>query len=238
MRYLLTLLRADLKRIFRDRMMWVFLSLPAILIPILRWGVPFIGEYWPVIRAYDALTVGIMGLVSASSPALLVALLMLDEKDHGLFDPLRVMPISLNAFLGYRIGFIGIFGGLVGSLTLCASGLYAYRMSEILMISSMLGLLGPLIPLLIVSYASNKIEGVTLLKAFNMCMGFPVIVILLAPKWELISGIIPFYWVYKGLMVIHIGGGIGWIGLIGILIAIGLLILAYRIFERRVFSVK
>lgn len=235
MSLIIHLLTADARRIFRDRMMWIFLLLPFMLIPILRWGVPWIGTYWPPLRAYDALSTGLISLTITVSPAMLAALLMLDEKDLNMFDSLRVLPISIRTFLIYRLGLITFFGGLAGMISLILAGLQGYSLSEILLTSVLMALFAPLVPLVIVAVAQNKIEGVSLLKAVNIAMGFPVMVILLAPSWEWISGLLPFYWLFKILMSIQANEAFLLYWFLGIGITIGFNILFFRLFKQRVF---
>lgn len=215
--------------------MWIFLLIPFLLVPFLRWGVPLLGTYWPVMRAYDVLVIGMIIPLITISPAMLTALLMLDEKDQGILDVLRVMPVSSRTFFGYRIGLLAVLGSLLGGLSLALCGLWEYHLGHIMAISLLLALYGPLIPLLIISLANNKIEGVTLVKAINVAMGVPVMLILLAPSWEIVSGIIPFYWLYKILGAIHQGESMVMYWVAGMGTTFALFCIAYSRFSRKVF---
>jgi fluoroquinolone transport system permease protein len=234
MNHLVNIYRNDLRQSFRDRMMIVFLFLPLIMIGVIRILLPLAVSYYPAIEEYQYLIVAMLCGVAAIGPGYLSGFLMLNEKDSGIFEALRVLPVSAGSFLTYRVSFITILGFIASVLTLSFSGLQLSA-GFILVLSLQIALFGPIITLLSVTFARNKIEGVTLLKGLNFFFAFPLVVLIIDPAWKLAAGIFPYYWTY---MAINEKVMTEWFWIysgIGMVIQTVLIVIVFNLFRRRVF---
>lgn len=232
----LILMENDLKQIFRDRVMYIFLGLPFLIIPILKWGVPFLSDIFPILENYHPLIVCMMVSVPAVIPAYIISFIMLEEKDRQIFSALRILPISSWGFLSYRMLLIFICGWFYAWITLVTADLMTMGWGQSLSLSFLAALSAPITTLLVLNFAKNKIEGVTMLKGINFIYMFPMMIIIIGPEWEKAIGMIPFYWTFLAFNSNDDPNLLGWAVTIGLgvhIVAIGLL--AHQ-FRRRVFA--
>ncbi len=115
--YILKLAVNDLRNIIRDRMfVFLFFAYPVMLIVISRIIVhliaPRIENMFRLAGEFSVLfmffTIAIPMIFS-----FLAAFLILDERDEHLLTVLRVMPISRNSYLIYRMFFMSLFAFIV-----------------------------------------------------------------------------------------------------------------------------
>ena len=233
---LIPLIQSDSRQIFRDYALWVFVFLPFIILSLLRWGLPVIEAYFAILVDYRLLIVAMMSSVSAVGSAYLISFIMLDEKDEQVFDALRVMPISPARFILYRLLLITGLGFVFAIFTIAGSGMLEISPLRILGLSFLISLGSPLTALACVSFAHNKIEGVTLLKGINFLFVIPMIVMILDVSWKWVFGFIPFYWVFAAFEEVMSAGLIFWLYLcIGVSVHLALIILIYSWFRKKVF---
>lgn len=232
-RKMFMLSKNDLKNIFRDPSIWMPMIAPVIILLLLREGIPILEGMYPAIVLYQALIVALMSCVNAIFPAFFVSFMMLDEKDHQLFAVFRVMPIAPQWFILYRVVFIASISFIFAFATIEISGLIKIELLKAIALSSLIALLAPLITLAVVTFAKNKIEGVTLLKGVNMALALPLVAFLVEAPWTRLLGIIPAYWIYKAFQVTS---GFWWQVTLGILLHILLIIIVFRRFKNRVFQ--
>ncbi|MEZ4776466.1 MAG: hypothetical protein R3D00_25040 [Bacteroidia bacterium] len=204
MNYFLILVRNDIRNIFRDKVLIIFCFLPVIMAVLMRFGFPLTVNYFPLIKDYRLYVLAILCLVSVTGPAFLSSMIMLDEKDENLFTVLRVMPVSSGTFILFRLLFITLLGFFASWVTIVFSETAGVNFFNAVLLSLQTGLTAPLITLLCITLARNKVEGVTFLKGLNFLSMLPLVFIFAVPDWEYAGGIIPFYWVYKAFGSIEI----------------------------------
>ncbi|MEZ4825182.1 MAG: hypothetical protein R3C61_02640 [Bacteroidia bacterium] len=214
--YFLIMLRNDIRNIFRDKMLVIFCFMPLIMIMVMRFLLPVAEAYFPVIVDYKLYILAAVCLVSIIGPALLSSMIMLDEKDENLFVVLNIMPLSPGMFIFFRLVFITLLAFFASWITMLFSGIERVNILSSFLLSVQAGLIAPVIALFCVSFARNKIEGVTLLKGLNFFSVIPLVLIFSETTWEWVGAIIPFYWVYKafaamafpGEMILYVMGGV------------------------------
>ncbi|HAS46399.1 MAG TPA: hypothetical protein DCS93_38315 [Microscillaceae bacterium] len=229
---IVTLSKNDLRSIFRDKSFWAPMLAPIAILLLLRFGVPQLAIYYPEVNQYQGLILALMSCINAIFPAFFVSFIMLEEKDLQLFSVMRVMPLAPHWFIIYRISFITLmsFGFVFGTLLL--SGLVALSLPKILALSFLIALMAPLTTLIIVTFAKNKIEGITMLKGINMGLALPLVAFLVMSPWTKLLAIIPVYWIYQAFDMsanFWLNTTIG-IAYLGLLIAV-----IFRRFKNKVF---
>ncbi len=196
----------DLKIVFRDKTLLLMFFLPIILILVCRIIVPIISNYIPDINEYNWLISAGFCILAGSTPAFLSAFLLLDEKDEKLTAVLKVTPLPYSRLITYRISFLLLISFLSAVLFLLMSGLSTYSFITIISASVLVSFVPAILLMLIIPFAKNKIEGVTLFKGINVVLFIPIIAFFIAPEWKMAFGIIPFYWIYE---ILHTPAGNG-----------------------------
>ncbi len=224
----------DIRNIFRDDILKILLFVPMIFILMLRFGLPLLLDYVPVIEAYKFLIIGALCLVTASFPAFIVSFIMLDEKDEGIFIMFRVLPMSDLKFFFYRMGFQITFSWIYTLLILLLSGSVEMSLWQKISAAFLFSLLPPVITLVTITFARNKIEGVTIMKLLNFIIFLPVAAFFMDVPWKYLFGVIPVYWSYQ-IVDIYNNNGMFLLSL-GIGTALHLLVLRFifRIFMTRI----
>lgn len=187
----------DLKIIFRDKTLILMFFLPIILILVCRMLVPFISSFLPGLNEYYWLIIAGFGILSGATPAFLTAFLLLDEKDEDLIPVLRVTPVSYSKLITYRIVFLMQTSFVFALVFLNFNGLAYYSFLRVVATSVLISFIPAILLMLIIPFAKNKIEGVTLFKGLNAVLFIPVIAFFVTPGLKFLFGIIPFFWIYE-----------------------------------------
>lgn len=223
----------DLRNVVRDRTVAVLLVLPLLFVVFLRYGLPLAERHAPVVGEYHVPVLALFCLLAGTFPAFMLAFIMLDERDAGLFPVFQVLPISLRELLLLRLFVVMGLAVAYPLLVLAGSGLYALSPARALLLSALCALQAPAITLLIVSVARNKIEGLAVMKGVFPAVLFPVAGILLPTLWVSAFAVLPAYWVYQAFAAPDAAGLLrataGTVATSAILV-----ILLYRRFRRRV----
>jgi len=185
--------------VFRDKTLIIMFFLPIILIIICRLLVPFISNYISGLNEHYWIILASFCILSGSTPAFLTAFLMLDEKDENLIPVLNITPLPYSKLLSYRVSFLMLTSFIFSIIFLLLNGLASYSFLRIISTSLLVSFVPAILIMLIIPFAKNKIEGVTLFKGVNVLLFIPIIGFFVAPAWKAIIGIIPFYWIYDML---------------------------------------
>jgi len=133
----------------------------------------------------------------------LAAFLVLDEIDAGTFAALRVTPVPLSAFFGYRAATVMAITGVYVIATLSLSGILEPGLIPALVpIGIVAGLSAVVTLLLIVAVAGNKIQGIAMVRVLGMLIaGLPCLPWFIDSAWGLAFGVLPPYWAAKAFWV-------------------------------------
>jgi len=87
--------------------------------------------------------------------------------------------------------------------------------------------------LIVVTFAKNKIEGVTMLKGINMGLALPLVAFLVTSPWTKLLALIPVYWIYQAFDLsanfwLSTCVGVAYLGL--------LIIVIFKRFKNKVFQ--
>ncbi|MFO7658766.1 MAG: hypothetical protein R6W78_17025 [Bacteroidales bacterium] len=233
MKNIINLIINDFRNIFRDDILKVLLFVPVIMILLIRFGLPVLVELAPELSSYQFLIVTLFGLIIASFPAFIISFIMLDEKDEGIFIMYKVLPISGFRFFIYRLGFLICFSWVYSIILLVIQKSIVLSWWQVILPALLFSLLPPVITLLTVTFARNKIEGVTLMKFLNFILFLPVAGFFVVAPWKYFFGVIPVFWSFRMLEVAGQNSAFLLSFAIGFVLHVFLLWLIFRIFIKR-----
>lgn len=129
----------------------------------------------------------------------LAAFLVLDEIDAGTLAALRVSPVPLSMFFAYRAATVLVVTTAYVVTTMSFSGLLGPGLVPALIpIGLLAGVSAVVTLLLIIAMASNKIQGLAMVRALGMLIaGLPCLPWFIDSDWNLAFGVLPPYWAAK-----------------------------------------
>ncbi len=240
--YILRLAINDFKNIIRDR----FLVYAAIIVPlmliiisqiIVQWIAPGLKETIPIAGNYQI----IFMLFTSMLPLMygfIAAFLILDERDEHLLTVLRVMPISRNSYLIYRMLFLSVFSFIVLLIYPPLSGLLVdfpqFSYLEYIPIALLLTLITPFSALLVSSFATNKVQAFAIFKISGTVFIIPLFIFLLTDNLKYIFAPIPNFWAFITLKEVISTGVNDYVHLvIGFVYIIALIAILFYLFNKK-----
>ena len=228
---------ADARVLLRDPLLgWVFL-LPIGLALLLRVLIPAIGSalapsgfrlepYHPLIMSGCLMTAqGIVGMV--------VGFLLLDERDGRTLSALRVTPLSMRAYLAYRVAGPLVAGTAATLVGYPLVGLTPLDMPVLMPIAAVAALSAPTLALLLPIAAPNKVAGFAVVKVMNVVSLLPVVAYFMPTPIQFVAGILPTFWPMRALWAAAEGGPHLLYVMVGTVVAAIVIAVAAAIFERR-----
>ncbi|QUH19655.1 hypothetical protein [Alkaliphilus sp. B6464] len=197
MKKFLKLMINDIRNMTREPMFILMTIGPFILALIGRYGIPVISrKFKPYINL--AAHYNIISAYFLAFPALLIGvmigLLLLDEKDDGVHLALMTTPLEKKGYIAYRLLFPTIISFFYAIVILPIVGFTSISFIPTLLIATMMSLEAPMAALFISSFASNKIEGLTLSKTLSVLILSPLLGYILKSIWRWTGAIFPYYW--------------------------------------------
>ncbi len=208
----------------RDNLLGWMLFMPLFLGVFIRLAVPplrlrlldLLGfdlqPYYPVIISYFLI------LMTPMVFGMLIGFLLLDERDDDTLQALQVTPLTMNAYLGYRLALPILLSVVMLFVVFPLAGLVTASAGQLLLVSLVAAPMAPLIALFLASSAGNKVEGFALLKAMGIVLVLPIAAYFISSNWGLLFGIWPTYWPIKvywlllqGSQSVMLFAAIGWL---------------------------
>jgi len=228
---------ADSRLLLRDPLLgWVIL-LPIGLALLLRVLIPAIGTaldrtgfdlrpFHPLIMSGYLMTApGIVGMV--------VGFLLLDERDGRTLSALRVTPLSMRAYLAYRVTGPLIVGTLATLVGYPLVGIAPLPASVLVPIAAVAALSAPTLALILPIAAANKVAGFAVVKVMNVVSLLPTIAYFIPGPTQFVAGVLPTFWPMRALWAAAAGDShLPFVG-VGIVVAAITIAVAAAIFERR-----
>lgn len=234
------LLKGSALQVFRDQMLAVLLIAPIFMGIALRFLIPLADrlllQYLGfTLKPYYLLADVVTLTVGAMVIGMMTGLLMLDERDDGISAYFAVTPVGGPAYLVSRLVLPFVYYGTAELLIMsfAALGNTGYLlMTAPVLISALCGIF---MAMLLVSVASNKLEGlaVSKLQGIILC-GIPLAWFAAYP-WKLIGMVLPTYWVTEILIQAKAGNIPGYLAASAAGLACSSLWIwgLYRLFIRR-----
>lgn len=152
---------------------------------------------------YPLVLTAMLLLTSIIIAGALAAFLVLEEVDAGTLTALRVTPVSLSTFFAYRAGTVVLVTTVYVVSTISFSGILERGLlGTLIPIGVLAGLSAVVTLLLIVALASNKIQGIAMVRALGvLTAGLPCLGWFVDSAWNLAFGVLPPYWAAKAFWV-------------------------------------
>lgn len=240
--YVFKLAKNDFKNIIRDKfLIYASIILPLMLIIIsqivVQWIAPTLEETIPLAGNYQMifmLCVTMLPLVYG----FIIAFLILDERDEHLLTVLRVMPISRNSYLIYRMLFLSIFSFIVLLIYPPLSGLLVefpnFSYIDYIPVALLLTLITPFSALLVSSFATNKVQAFAIFKISGTVYLLPLFIFLLDDNLKYIFSPVPNFWAFITLKEVITTGVNDYLHLgIGFVYIISLIGILFYIFNKK-----
>lgn len=200
--------RNDLRGTYRDPLLVMLVVAPMIWTTAVALFTPMVTDLlvqrydFDLVPYYPLVLTGFLLLTSIIIAGGLAAFLVLDEIDAGTLAALRVTPVPLSVFFGYRAVTVMAVTSIYVIATLTFSGLLTVPIPVLIPIGMVAGLSAVVTLLLIVALANNKIQGIAMVRALGMLIaGLPCLPWFVDSAWNLAFGILPPYWAAKAFWV-------------------------------------
>ena len=193
----------DLRSVRRDSLLSWMIFMPLFLGFFIRLAVPplrirllelmgfDLAPYYPVVIAY------FLVMLTPMVFGMLIGFLLLDERDDDTLQALQVTPLTMNAYLTYRLAVPILLSIAMTFVIFPLAGLVRMPAIELLLVALVAAPMAPLMALFLASFAGNKVEGFALLKAVGGILVLPVVSYFLPANWGLLFGVMPTYWAIK-----------------------------------------
>jgi fluoroquinolone transport system permease protein len=193
---------ADARNIVRDPMLLWALVLPPSVALLLQRAVPALAEWLTVRFAFDLvpyypLIAGSYLLIAPAIVGFISGFLLLDERDDGVLDALRVTPVSMRTLLTYRLGVPLIVGTLVTIVGYPVIRLVALPPMTLVVSALLAAGTGPILALFLGAFADNKVSGFAVAKLFSALSNLALIAWFLPMPLQIAAGVVPSYWAMK-----------------------------------------
>lgn len=189
-----TIIKAEFKAMFRDKMYAFFAIYPAIFGALGYFLVKWIDNEFPE-SIWDSVTAMMLIVVTGYVFGALIAFTLLDDKDDKVLMSLKITPINVKYYIYVKM-FAGMVFGFIATLVLLLATNFLPDANFLVIIGvSLLGAIQvPSVTLIVNSFSSNKVEGFVVMKLSGMVLMFPLIGFLVTGWAQYLLGVAPGYW--------------------------------------------
>lgn len=227
---------ADIRNVNRDSLLRLILIYPWIMALLLRWALPFMAEGFADrfdFRAYYGLLTSFFSIMLM--PQLfgyVIGFMLLDERDDGTLQALRVTPLSLDRYLVYKLAVPVVVSVAAVYIFVPVVGLVTVPFAPLLPIAFVAALEAPIFALLLASLAANKVQGLAVMKGLSLVLVAPMVAYFVPEPWQWLFGLSPTYWPLKAFWQVLAGGPWWPTVVIGLSANAALLLLLLRRFKQ------
>jgi len=230
----------EVRKWFRDSFSVMMLGMFVVFGSIGRFAVPAVERQWSLnLAPYYHVVLAMLVLTAARIAGAVAGFSILDDRDDNILLAVKVAPMSLEAFIGIKMGLISLVSLVGGVFVLWFSNLAPVSWGTMIAVSAVGSLGAPLAAMEINCLASNKIEGFAMVKGLNILVVAPIVGLFMHGAREFLFAFEPGFWPVKALAVALVGPGAGQLSYgaylgIGLIYAILANVALYSVFKRRV----
>lgn len=203
-----TIIKAEFKGMFRDKMYAFFAVYPAIFGALGYFLVQWFEDKYPG-GLGAPITAMMLIVVTGYVFGALIAFTLLDDKDDKVLMSLKITPINVKYYIYVKM-IAGMIFGFIATLVLLLATNFLPDANFLTIIG--VALLGavqvPSVVLIVNSFSDNKVEGFVVMKLSGMVLLFPVIGFLVTGFAQRLLGVAPGYWA-GALVEIELGADTG-----------------------------
>jgi len=187
--------KTDLKLLRRDPMLIYSVVMTLVFLLIVRYFKDRVGAYYPLLALLVLLFIPmIFGMVPG--------FMMADEKEDKTIQALRVIPISSEAFLAYRLTWVSV---ITVVMTAVAPKILDIEVSQKGLLTLMALFIAEvwIYGLLITVFSESRMQALTISKIIGWLLILPPVIKLvvewrnLSTDWSVFTAFLPTYWLYK-----------------------------------------
>ncbi|ASJ09375.1 permease [Thermococcus siculi] len=187
--------RTDLKLLRRDPMLLYSVAMTLVILLIIRYFKDHIGVYYPLLALLGLMFIPmIFGMI----PGFMIA----DEKEDKTIQALKVIPISSEAFLAYRLTWASI---VVVAFTLVSPYILDIEIPQKGVLALIVLFLFEvwIYGLLITVFSESRMQALTVSKVLGWFLILPPLIKLvvvwrdLSTDWSKFTAFLPTYWLYR-----------------------------------------
>ena len=182
----------ELRSITRDRMYAFFVGYSVMLMVVAYFLVPYLKDV-NLLASHIVIITFI--LINAFMFGAITGFTLLDDQDDKVILSLRITPISIRYYIFIKLLISYLFGFIFTTLLVLIVGLLKdTNLIHVLMILILAPIQGPMIALIINSFATNKVEGFVYMKFSGILIMIPIASLFLTNWTELFLGVLPGFW--------------------------------------------
>jgi fluoroquinolone transport system permease protein len=189
----------DLKQIFREGFLRVFLFMPLLLLLLSMYGIAPMLEAVPALKPYGFLFVQFAAVQGAIMMAFIMSAVLLEEKESDVHRVYRILPLSVVQLMAVRLCFSGVLSFTTAYFILLLNGVHALNAWEAVPAALPLFAFGPLFTLLVVAFSKNRMEGMTFFKGFDLLVILPAVYYLTDHPGREWLRLLPTLWIFEGM---------------------------------------
>jgi fluoroquinolone transport system permease protein len=164
---------------------------------------------------------------------MVIGFLLLDERDARTLTALRTTPLSMRQYLAYRIALPLVLGTASTLVGYPVTGLTPLPLTSLLSIVVVASLSAPLLAFILALAAPNKVAGFAVVKVLNAVNLLPIVAYFVPRPAQYAAGLFPTYWPMRALWSAAGGETFGGYLVLGSVASVVALVLAVRLFDRR-----
>jgi fluoroquinolone transport system permease protein len=192
----------DARSVARDSMLrWLLVLVPVFALA-LRFAVPGLTTWLETELRFDlvpyyALITSFVGMMAAGMVGTVIGFLLLDQRDDQTLPALLVTPMSLGDYLLYRLSVPTLLAVPLAILTYAIAALVPISTGQLAAAALTAAPLAVLYAVFIGSVATNKVQGLALVKGVGI-LWVPAVLAWFVPwPWQELAGVVPHYWPLK-----------------------------------------
>lgn len=183
----------------RDPIMLVLIPAPFLVGVTFHFFLPIVNQFLVqqfsiAINNYYALTDGLMLLLAPTLLTISSAFLLLEECDEGISGYYQITPSGRLHYLMARIGIPALWGFINSILLGIVFTLSSLTFLSLFAISFIASLFSCAVAMMIVAFATNRVEGLAISKLTGITMIGPLIPWFIFDSWRWFLGFLPTYW--------------------------------------------
>lgn len=221
----------DLANIRRDSLLRWMAAIPFFFAFLFRYVVPWLRDGILTRTGFDlanyyVLVVGYGFIIGVPAVfGVVIGFLLLDEKDDQTLTALQVTPMTLPAYIGYRVMVPILLSVLLVVIAYPLAGLLPLPVGQLWLLSILAAPLAPIMALFLAAFAQNKVQGFAIMKGSGIFLIAPMLGYFFDGAWTWLLGIIPTFWAQKLLWGFESGDG-SWAFVFGVGLVVQTAVLA------------
>jgi len=196
----------DFRLVFRDNSLKIFLILPFFILPVVRYGFPYVTEIYGFLLEYINIFLMFAVMQGAVTFGFIYSMVLVDEKDTNVAKVYGILPISKFWFVVFRLFPAFIMATVAAFLILLSQTFYNLSIISNLIFSALVGLVAPLMIVFITIVAKNKIEAMTWQKLFTIPLYLPIFAFFVPASFSFLFAFLPSFWAYQSLNILFKNG--------------------------------